>query len=155
MARGLPRADGVPQHADPLDLELDLVARLEPAPVAVLQDGAGPDGAGAEDVAGPELGVPARLLDDAILAGGRGRRFPRERSSPFTRATMTADESSNSARRDDRPGRGWSRSPCPSQGPRPTFISSRWTSCADQSFMIVEALDLPVGPDHRAATSSS
>ena len=61
---GLARGDPVPQHTDPLDLELDLVARLEPAPVAVLQDAAGPDGAGAEDVAGPELGVPARLLDD-------------------------------------------------------------------------------------------
>ena len=33
-------ADAVPQHADPLDLELDDVAGLEPAPVAVLEDAA-------------------------------------------------------------------------------------------------------------------
>src|SRR5215207_8266381 len=65
MPRRLPRADRVPQHPDPLDLELDLVARLEPAAIAVLEDAAGSDGAGAEDVARPELGVPARLLDDA------------------------------------------------------------------------------------------
>jgi hypothetical protein len=37
------RPDDVSQHADPFDLELDNVARLQPAAVAVLEDAAGAD----------------------------------------------------------------------------------------------------------------
>src|SRR3954447_23924660 len=41
-------ADAVPQHPDPLDLELDHVARPEPAAVAELEDAARPDRTRAE-----------------------------------------------------------------------------------------------------------
>src|SRR4051812_10657324 len=60
----LPNA--VAQHADPLDLELDHVARLQPALVAVLEDAARPDRARAEDVAGPQLRVARRVRDDRV-----------------------------------------------------------------------------------------
>src|SRR6266536_1944093 len=56
----------ISQHADPLDLELDDVAPLQPAPVAVLEDAAGADRAGAEDVAGAEVRVPGRLREDRV-----------------------------------------------------------------------------------------
>src|SRR5438046_2058650 len=60
----LPNA--VAQHADPLDLELDHVARLQPALVTVLQDAAGPDRARAEHVAGAQLGVARGVRDDRV-----------------------------------------------------------------------------------------
>src|SRR5687768_9286102 len=55
--------DTVPQDPDALDLQLDLVARLEPAAVAVLEDAARPDRARAEDVAGDEPRVASRVGD--------------------------------------------------------------------------------------------
>src|SRR6266511_455957 len=58
--------NAISQHADPLDLELDDVAPLQPAPVAVLEDAAGADRAGAEDVAGAEVRVPGRLREDRV-----------------------------------------------------------------------------------------
>src|SRR5439155_13544244 len=58
--------DAVAKDADALDLELDLVARLEPALVAVLEDAAGADGARAEDVARPELRVARGVGDDRV-----------------------------------------------------------------------------------------
>src|SRR6476660_8848635 len=58
--------DPVLQDADPLDLELDVVAGPEPALVAVLEDAAGADGAGAKDVARAQLGVAARVRDDCL-----------------------------------------------------------------------------------------
>src|SRR5439155_15974699 len=61
-----PSSDPVPQDSDPLDLQLDLVARPEPALVAVLEDAAGADGAGADHVARPQLGVPRRVGDDRL-----------------------------------------------------------------------------------------
>src|SRR5881392_2350185 len=60
----LPNA--VAQHADSLHLELDHVARLQPALVAVLEDAAGPDRARAEYVARPQLGVAPRVRDDRL-----------------------------------------------------------------------------------------
>src|ERR1700752_1455222 len=70
MARRLPRADRVPQGADPLDLQLDHVARLQPPAVTELQDAARADSPRAEHVAGVELGVPGRLLDDRLPGVG-------------------------------------------------------------------------------------
>src|SRR5947199_298533 len=58
--------DAVAKDADALDLELDLVARPEPALVAVLEDAAGADGARAEDVARPELRVARGVGDDRV-----------------------------------------------------------------------------------------
>src|SRR5687768_10812978 len=49
-----PRSDRVAEHADPVDLELDDVARLEPASVPMFEDAARPDRAGADHVARPE-----------------------------------------------------------------------------------------------------
>src|SRR5215216_5033611 len=62
----LPRPDSVPERPDPLDVELDDVARLEPAAVAVLEDATGADGPRAEDVARMQHGVPRRMLDDRV-----------------------------------------------------------------------------------------
>src|SRR5215203_5097472 len=59
-------ADDVSQDADSLDFQLDLVARLEPPPVAQLEDAARPDRARAEQVAGAERRVPGRLLADSL-----------------------------------------------------------------------------------------
>src|SRR5207302_5669459 len=59
------RGHPVPQDADPLDLELDDVARPQPPAVAVLEDAARPHGARAEDVAGAEHRVPGGLGDEA------------------------------------------------------------------------------------------
>src|SRR5438552_8694014 len=58
--------DPVSEHADPLDLELDDVAGLEPAAVAELEDAARADGSGAEDVSGEEASVPRRVGDDRV-----------------------------------------------------------------------------------------
>src|SRR6185312_2816807 len=63
-ARGL--ADAVPQDSDPLDLELDLVSWPKPAPVAVLEDAARPDGARPEDVAGHEARALGRVGDELL-----------------------------------------------------------------------------------------
>src|SRR5262245_40465448 len=60
------RADRVPQHADPLHLQLDHVARLEPTAVAVLEDAARSDRPGAEDVSWVQTRVPRRVLDDPL-----------------------------------------------------------------------------------------
>ena len=51
-------AIGVPQHADALDLQLDDVAALQPAPVAVLEDAAAADRARADHVARAKHRVP-------------------------------------------------------------------------------------------------
>src|SRR5919199_4169893 len=60
------RADPVPEHADLLHLELDDVARLEPAAVAELEDAAGADGSRAEHVAGEQAGVARGVGDDRL-----------------------------------------------------------------------------------------
>jgi hypothetical protein len=61
-----PRADAVPEHAEPLHLELHDVARPEPAPVAVFEDATGSDRARAEDVAWQQHRVQRRLRDDLL-----------------------------------------------------------------------------------------
>src|SRR5512132_199769 len=58
--------DPVPQHAHPLDLELDDVAGLKPPAVAVLQDAAGADRPRPEDVPGQERGVAGRVGDHRL-----------------------------------------------------------------------------------------
>ena len=58
--------DDVPQNADPLDLELDDVARPEPAGVAVLEDAPGSDRPGAEHVTRLEARVPRRVGADRV-----------------------------------------------------------------------------------------
>src|SRR2546425_3467271 len=65
-APGEESSDTVAQHPDALDLELDDVASLQPASVAMLEDAAGPDGAGSKDVAGPEVRVPRGVSDDGV-----------------------------------------------------------------------------------------
>src|SRR5438477_7822489 len=57
-------ANGVPQESDPLDLELDHVAALEPPPVAELEDAASPHRPGTEHVAREEAGIARCMLDD-------------------------------------------------------------------------------------------
>src|SRR5712691_3056626 len=59
-------SDDIPQHADPLHLQLDDVARLEPAPVSELQDATRADGARAEDVAWQEARVQRGMRDDPL-----------------------------------------------------------------------------------------
>src|SRR5205085_5834643 len=61
-----PSSDSVPQDADSLALELDLVAGPEPALVAVLEDAAGSDRAGADHVSGPQLRVSGRMGEDGL-----------------------------------------------------------------------------------------
>src|SRR5437667_7947678 len=66
-AQELPlRPYDVSHHADSLDLELDHVARLQPAAVAVLEDAAGADRARADHVAGDELRVRRGPLEDRL-----------------------------------------------------------------------------------------
>src|SRR5579884_3965333 len=65
----------VAQHPDPLDLELDLVAWLKPAAVAMLEDAATADGAGADHVPGDQTGGVAgggleQLLPGEVHAAG-------------------------------------------------------------------------------------
>src|SRR5437763_708726 len=62
----LPRPDGVAEHADALDLELDHVAGLQPAAVAELEDAAGADRARAEDVAGEQPCVAGSVVADRL-----------------------------------------------------------------------------------------
>ena len=78
---------------------------------------------------------------------------PRERSSPFTRATIVAREPSNSSGVTTTGPRLVAKS-FPFAGPSPTFISARWRSRADQSFMTVKPAIRPSAPT-TAATSSS
>src|SRR5215213_265633 len=59
-------SDPVPQDADPFDLQLDLVAALEPTLVAMLEDAAGADGARAEHVARPQLRVLRSVGEDRL-----------------------------------------------------------------------------------------
>src|SRR5881398_520909 len=61
---GAAGADGVAEDPDAFDLELDHVAGLEPAAVAVLQDAPRPDGARPEHVARVEPRVARGLLDE-------------------------------------------------------------------------------------------
>src|SRR5215208_2842631 len=58
--------NAVAEDADPLDLELDDVAPLQPAPVPVLEDAAGADRAGADDVAGAEHRVLRGAGEDRV-----------------------------------------------------------------------------------------
>src|SRR5919201_1996035 len=58
--------DVIPERSDPLDLELDDVARLEPAPVAVLEDAAASDGARAEDVTGQQPRMARGVAHDRL-----------------------------------------------------------------------------------------
>src|ERR671936_1456957 len=66
LARVGGRPDAVVEDADPLDLELDDIARPEPAVVAELEDAARADGARAEDVPRHEVRVPRRVGDDRL-----------------------------------------------------------------------------------------
>src|SRR6266536_5454531 len=59
-------ANPVSKHADPLDLQLDHVAALQPAALTVLEDAARAHGARAEHVAGTEVRVPRRVRDDCF-----------------------------------------------------------------------------------------
>src|SRR5438876_467087 len=63
---GAESSDTVPQDADPLDLQFHDVAAVQPATVAVLEDAAGSDRAGAEDVAGPQVRVTRGVRDNCI-----------------------------------------------------------------------------------------
>src|SRR5262245_5462898 len=58
--------DAISQDADAFDLELDDVARLHPAAVAVLEDAARADRARAEDVAGQQPCVARGVSDDRL-----------------------------------------------------------------------------------------
>ena len=80
--------------------------------------------------------------------------LPRERSSPFTRATIVPRGAVELVRRDDAPARATVAKSLPFAGPSPTFISSRWRSRADQSFITVNPPIAPSAP-MTAATSSS
>src|SRR5438045_1694168 len=66
LSRVVRRSHAIPEHADPLHLELDDVAAPEPPPVAVLEDAAGADRARAEDVARDEEGVARGVRDDRL-----------------------------------------------------------------------------------------
>ena len=79
--------------------------------------------------------------------------MPRERSSPFTRATISPDEPSNSSGVTTIGPRLVAKS-FPFAGPSPTRISARWRSRADQSFITVKPPIFPSAP-MIAATSSS
>ena len=80
-------------------------------------------------------------------------RLPRDRSSPFTRASMVPLRPSNSSGVTTSGPRLVAKS-FPFAGPRPTFISAAWRSRADQSFMTVNPPIRPSAP-MIAATSSS
>ena len=80
-------------------------------------------------------------------------RFPRERSSPFTRATISRRRSPSSSGVTSTGPSEVAKS-LPFAGPRPTFISCRCRSRADQSFMTVKPPIRPSAPI-TAATSSS
>src|SRR5215207_7272156 len=54
------------ENPDAIHLQLDHVPGLEPAAVAVLEDAACPDRAGAEDVTGPEVRIPCSVRDDGV-----------------------------------------------------------------------------------------
>src|SRR5712691_7893404 len=60
----LARANCVPEHADPLDFELDDVAGLEPAPVSVLEYAARTDRPRTDHVARQEPRVARSLFDE-------------------------------------------------------------------------------------------
>src|SRR3954468_15159220 len=71
-----PSSDTVAQDADALDLQLDDIARLQPAAVAMLEDAAGPDCPGAENVSRTEVGVPCRVRHDGVPRVMHGRQIP-------------------------------------------------------------------------------
>ena len=79
--------------------------------------------------------------------------FPRERSSPLTRATISSSGRPNSSGVTIIGPRLVAKS-FPFAGPSPTSISGRCRSRADQSFMIVKPPICP-SPPITAATSSS
>ena len=81
------------------------------------------------------------------------RELPRERSSPFTRATISAPEPSSSSTVTSTGPRLVAKS-LPFAGPSPTAISARWRSRADQSFMIVKPPISPSAPITAASSSS-
>src|SRR6266852_3749718 len=61
---GWRRADLVAQHPEPGHLEFHGVAGDQPPAVVVLEDASGADRAGADDIPGPQHGVPGRLVQD-------------------------------------------------------------------------------------------
>src|SRR3954467_10391148 len=71
-----PSSDTVAQDADALDLQLDDIARLQPAAVAMLEDAAGPDCPGAENVSRTEVGVPCRVPHDGVPRVIHVRQIP-------------------------------------------------------------------------------
>ena len=79
--------------------------------------------------------------------------FPRERSSPFTRATISRPRSPSSSGVTSTGPRLVAKS-LPFAGPRPTAISIFWRSRADQSFMTVKPAIRPSAPTTAAASSS-
>src|SRR6266545_7370329 len=66
----------VQEHTDPCHLELDDVAALEPAAVAVLEDAARPDRARAEDVPGSQVRVTRSVNDDGVPGVVHIRKLP-------------------------------------------------------------------------------
>src|SRR3954470_11265716 len=58
--------DGIPQDADPFHFKLDDVARLEPPPVAQLEDATAPDRSRAEHVARQQPGVACGMRNDRL-----------------------------------------------------------------------------------------
>src|SRR4029077_20669921 len=76
VAPGEESSDTVAQDADALDLELDDIPGLQPATVAVLEDAAGPNGSGAENVSRPEVRVPCRVRHDRVPRVVHVRQIP-------------------------------------------------------------------------------
>ena len=74
-------------------------------------------------------------------------RLPRDRSSPLTRAVITAAEPSNSSAVTSTGPRLVAKS-LALAGPSPIRISARWMSRADQSFITVNPPICPSGADH-------
>src|SRR5262249_13142989 len=101
-----PSADPVAQDADALDLQLDLVAGLEPALVAVLEDAAGADRARADHVARPQRGVAPRVLDDRLPRVVHVTEVPpRALLAVNSRDHLQAQVAERVGRDDDRPER--------------------------------------------------
>ena len=115
-------------------------------PSLCLGDAAAADRAGADHVAGPQQRVERGAIDDRLPRVVRSRRFPRERSSPFTRATISACEPSNSSTVTSSGPRLVAKS-LPFAGPSPTRTSCICRSRADQSFMHGEPSDTAARSD--------
>ena len=106
--RLLPRDDRVPQHADPLDLGLDHVARLEVERGRVLgEPGDARHRAGREDVARASTRAPSSARGSPGSSRSCGPSASVWRDSPFTRSSIARSCGSgiSSGRHDPRPER--------------------------------------------------